>query len=196
MSTVHYTIETVQPEGEDTTIDMDAPYEPTPEEWREYCTLTRDESPDPPSDRPTHLPAAQWFACQVAIVGRLSRETDDFYDLIACAFSDVRIALERTRATSARELIAVGPLPYSTIDLDAVRVPADRHTHLADLFDEQAEYYLALGTDLGKLAAWAILQHADGCEYHGARTLVEYLDSDAAFHQAALAAYDEFGPTW
>jgi hypothetical protein len=176
--------------------DPEAPYEPTPAEWASYCESTRGSAIDPPSDRSTYLPAAQWFAAQAAWMRSLSHEVDDFFGLIADALVDLQIALNRAKTSTARGLIE-GRFPgYAHVDLDAVAIPDERHTHLADLFDEQAAYYLSLNTDLGRLAAWAILQQAEGAEFHGANTVQEYLDADAAFFEAEQTVYDDFGPMW
>jgi hypothetical protein len=137
-----------------------------------------------PPDTRCALPLPMWFECQMRAHESRSHEIEDLHDLISTSLNDVRCALITTRARTVRELIERGPTDYRGIRLDLVKVPENRRSFLASVLDEEAQYYLDLCTDLGKLAAWAILQHSEGAEHHGAETLVEYYDAEDAARNA------------
>jgi hypothetical protein len=128
------------------------------------------------------LPPVHWLDCQIAEHRCRGAEgaSGSFHELVVTALQDLQIELKRARCQTARDLIARGGQPYREIDLDQIAVPdAPRATVLAGLLDDEAQYYLDLGTDLGRLAAWAILQHSEGAEYHLAQSVSEYFEAEA-----------------
>ncbi len=162
---------------------------PDPADWAWYCQQTR--TPEPPSGREAYLPAADWFRCQASWHASQSHFEGDYHDLIATTLNDVRCLLESRKCRTAAELVREPGTPYHRLDLSSVRVPEYRlGSDLAALLDEDAQYYLDLGTDLGRLAAQAILLVAAAAETLGARTVCEYHDALDA-EASAVAAYDD-----
>lgn len=161
----------------------------SPEDWSAHCAATR--RPDPPSGRDAYSAPLQWVESQVAYHKSQSHAELDYHDLVATALNDVAIVLRGRRPRTVADLLAQPGHPYSGIDLAAVAVPEHRASDLAALLDEDAAYYLLLGTDLGRLAAHAILFHSEGAEYHGSRTVAEYHASEDAWEAAAAEAAAE-----
>lgn len=179
-------------------VQSDAPpFEPSAADWEWLCRQDRPGPADPAPVEP-RLPVADWFACQVARFEHKSRATDDYHGLIATALNDVRCVLVELRVPSARALVARPGHTYSRLDLDAVAVPVEaRGSHLATLLDEDAQYYLDLDTDLGRLAAGAILGLADQAERFGSRSVAEFLDDEAAWLESCRTAFDDIdNPLW
>lgn len=103
----------------------------------------------------------------------------ELHELIVTALQDLVLSIRRIQAISVQDLLRRGGAPYRSIDLGLVAIPAaGRQTALAEILDEEASYYLDLGTELGRLAAWAILWHSEGIERIGAATLQAYYDAD------------------
>lgn len=131
--------------------------------------------------RTAHLRSATWLRSQCAWYRYRGEECPvdaPLFGLVESALNDLAIACERVRAETAAELIARGGEPYRSIDLGHVAVGCYRTTSLADVLDAEASYYLDLGTEIATLAAWAVLWHAEGVEYHGAQSVAEYLEAD------------------
>lgn len=142
--------------------------------------------------RRTPLRSATWLRSQCAWYRHRAGECPvdaPLFELIETSLNDLAIACDRCRAETARELIARGPEPYRSIDLDRVVIPAWRSQSLADVLDCEAAYYLDLGTDVARLAAWAILAHSEGVEYHSARSVREYVEAEGR-EAAWIAAMD------
>lgn len=175
-----------------------------PADWAAICAATRRDAGAPARPGPTplrmaDLPAVQWFACQVAWQRSQSREDLDYHDLVATALNDVLCVLRDRKCPTAAALVALPGTVYRGIDLAAVRVPDEARTSsLAGCLDADVQYYLDLETELGNLAAWSILRHADSAEWYGSDTLQEYHDAEDAFVNAAETVEAEYpdNPLW
>lgn len=171
---------------EDDRWTVNEDYQPDSEDETWWNSVSRvghgGDAPDEPSV--SALPAVVWLEARVDRHRAASREEGDYHDLAATDLRDIVVVLRDIRCVSPRELVGRAGNLYSGLDLDAVSLPESRESHAADLLDEQASVYLAMGGDLSKLAAAAILRRADEVEALGAATLREY-------HEALDARYDE-----
>jgi hypothetical protein len=137
---------------------------------------------------------AAWFEAQQSWYRLQEADYPDrHYSLCVTAFNDLVIASKRTKARSAQDIIA-GTDCYRDVVLSEVRVPEHRSSTLATILDEEAGYFLMLDTDLGRLAAYALLYHAEGAEYHGASTVQELLDAEDECLAWLNAMEDVFDP--
>jgi hypothetical protein len=134
-----------------------------------------------------------WLRSRVAAHKSLSREDGDYQDLVGTVVNDVLCTMQGVPAGSARKLVSRAGNPYRGIDLDAVALPPIRDSHAAELLDEQAGIYLALGGDLARLVAAAILRRANDVQSLGADTLRDYYLLEAARLEAAMTVSEETG---
>lgn len=144
-----------------------AAWEPSPE-------------PDPPHE--PALPLAEWILAQASLYRSPAMHWEaPMHDdelalgLVADALQDLAQGVHFHKCVTPAQYLEhtsrLGALP----SLEAVRVPRHRICQLALTLDAEAENFLRLKTDLGRLcAAWILLISADAEEL-GAETAAGYL---------------------
>ena len=125
------------------------------------------------------LPAPVWLDIQASchLRGRADRPGPDYETVIARTLSELAETWRECRPRSARELAASVASWCHGLDLDRLDRPA-RQSGAAEQFDHAASFYAALGSDLGRLVAAALVRIGDECEALGCRTLEDYLRAD------------------
>ncbi len=106
---------------------------------------------------------------------------------IAAQFRSSRYHLGREILTVGQYLDAQGPYCGADIrrGLAVLAIPAQRHhSELAEVLDDIAASYLAMGSELARLVAYTIEAMAEECEHFGARRLDQYLDAMVADREA------------
>jgi hypothetical protein len=159
------------------------------EEERYYAGIVRDGFAGDFTGEPAMAPG-QWLRLRIAAHQARSREPGDVEDLVATAVNDVLSAMLFFETGSVRELLSRDGCRFKGIDLGAISLPGSRESHAADLLDEQAAPYLALGGSLARLVAAAILAVGDRIEATRARTLRDYHQSEADTEAAFYAAWE------
>ena len=134
------------------------------------------------------VPAPEWLRGKIAWHNNMSRQDGDIHSLVSDALNDLLCVFNSRSPRSAAVLVRQPGHPFSGVDLDRVIVPDERRSYVADLIDEEAGHYVALGGDLAKLAAVAIFRLADDAEWAGAQTLHEFHVAMAERERAAFEA--------
>ena len=173
--------------------DQPIPYLPTnPDHWPAWTDEIRvDVPPAVPG-----LTAVEWLEGEVRRQQGLSRSNGDYHDYAGTILNDLLISFRLTRVQAATQLPA-WPV------LSALEVPESRgRAEAADVMDEIASEYLAMGGDLARLAAGALLAASNRLAFFDATSLEEFVERKAIWFNAVsdtgdLAAdFDWTNPLW
>ena len=89
------------------------------------------------------------------------------------------------RHTSVDRYVTDPWTPCRRQDLDSLSLPArPERSRLAGQLTTEAAWYLQLDTPAAQLVAWKLLREAGSAEWHGAETVQDLVDAEAAWAEA------------